>query len=278
MRRFVVPGFVFAMLLVGCADAGRYETRAASAAAEEVALPMAIIDKPGGRAVAEPAQLAYEHEVGVRLPEAEVVPTMQAARRACEARKFGACLVLSVKQSGGSYPDASLTVRAEAKAIEPLIGMAGKGGDVESRHTSAEDLSVVIRDNALLRERLRKQHARLLEFQDGRDLKVEDVIALSEQLSKVEAELEAADRDAANHTRRVETQLLTLNFSPVRSVESRSEVAEAFADTGRVMAASTATVVRVIAALIPVLIALVAGTWLLRLMWRWVQRRKRVEE
>lgn len=239
---------------------------------------MLIIDPPGGRGVAEPAQLAYEHAAGVRLPEERVVPAMQAARQACEARKFGACLVLSVKQSGGPYPDASLTVRAEAKAIEPLIGMAGKGGDVEDRSTSAEDLSVVIRDNTLLRERLRKQHARLLEFQDRRDLKVDDVIALSEQLSKVEAELEAADRDAANHKRRIETQLLTLNFHPVGSVKSRSEVVEAFSDTGRVMATSTAAVVRVIAALIPVLIALVVGIWLLRRMWRFVRRKKRVEE
>lgn len=239
---------------------------------------MLIIDPPGGRGVAEPAQLAYEHAAGVRLPEERVVPAMQAARQACEARKFGACLVLSVKQSGGPYPAASLTVRAEAKAIEPLIGMAGKGGDVEDRSTSAEDLSVVIRDNTLLRERLRKQHARLLEFQDRRDLKVDDVIALSEQLSKVEAELEAADRDAANHKRRIETQLLTLNFHPVGSVKSRSEVVEAFSDTGRVMATSTAAVVRVIAALIPVLVVLVIGLWLLRRMWRWVRRRKRVEE
>lgn len=168
-------------------------------------------------------------------------------------------------------------MRAEAKAIEPLIGIAGKGGDVESRSTSAEDLSVMIRDNTLLRERLRKQHARLLEFQDRRDLKVDDVIALSEQLSKVEAELEAADRDAANHKRRIETQLLTLKFSPVRAVESSSEVAEAFSDTGQVMATSTAAVVRVIAALIPVLAVLVIGIWLLRRMWRWVRRKKQVE-
>lgn len=277
MRRFVVSGCLLAMLAAGCGKTDRYETRAAPAADAGTALPMAIIASPGERSVAEPAQLAYEHEVGVRLPEERVVPAMQAARQACEAGTFGACLVLSVKQSGGSYPDASLTVRAEAKAIEPLIGMAGKGGEIEDRSTSAEDLSVVIRDNTLLRERLRKQHARLLEFQGRRDLKVDDVIALSEQLSKVEAELEAADRDAANHKRRIETQLLTLNVSPVRSVESRSEVAEAFSDTGQVMAASTGAVIRVIAALIPVLITLAIAIWLLRHMWRWIRRKKRVE-
>jgi hypothetical protein len=226
-------------------------------------------------AAAERAMLAYEHEVEIRLDAERIPAQVQALRKDCETSKFGACLVLQVSQSGGRYAQGSITVRADPKAIEPLIASAGKGGEFGDRSTRAEDLAVAVRDNTLLRDRLRKQHARLLEFQGRSDLKVADVIALSEQLSKVEAELEAAERDGATHRRRIETQLLTLEFSPFAREERRSEIAAAFRDSGDVMAASTGGVIRVVSALIPVLLALAVVFWILRRVWRWLRRKKK---
>ncbi len=219
------------------------------------------------------AMLAYEHDVEIRLDAERIPQKVQAVRRACESAKFGACLVLEVRQSGGRYAEGSLTVRAEPKAIEPLIAAAGEGGDIGDRRTHAEDLAVAVRDNTLRQARLRKQHARLLEFQGRSDLKVADMIALSEQISRVESELEAAELLGATHKRRIETQLLTLSFSPRASEEQRSEIVAAFRDSGDVMAASTGAVIRVIAGLIPVLIALVFAIWLLRRVWRWRRRK-----
>lgn len=114
----------------------------------------------------------------------------------------------------------------------------------------------------------------MLEFQGRSDLKVADVIALSEQLSKVEAELEAAEREGAIHKRRIETQLLTIAFSPHVSEAGRSEVAIAFGDTGRVMASSTARVIRIVAGLLPVLLALALAIWVLKRLIRFLRRRK----
>ncbi len=226
----------------------------------------------------EQAMLAYEHEVEIRLDAGKIATKVKAAKQACESGKFGACLVLGVSQSGGRYPRASLRVRAEPEAIEPLIAAAGAGGDIGDRSTRAEDLAVAVRDNTLLRSRLTKQHARLLEFQGRSDLKVADVIALSEQLSKVESELEAAEREGAIHKRRIETQLLTIAFSPHVGEEGRSEVAIAFGDTGRVMASSTAGVIRVAAGLLPVLLALALAIWVLKRLIRFLRRRKVAKE
>lgn len=226
----------------------------------------------------EQAMLAYEHDVEIRMDADKIAPKVKVAKQACETGKFGACLVLGVDQSGGRYPRASLRVRAEPKAIEPLIAAAGEGGDIGDRSTRAEDLAVAVRDNTLLRSRLSKQHARLLEFQGRSDLKVADVIALSEQLSKVEAELEAAEREGAIHKRRIETQLLTIELSPHISETGRSEVAIAFGDSGRVMASSTAGVIRIVAGLLPVLLALALAIWLLRRLIRFLHRRKAAKD
>ncbi len=268
---------VAAALAAGCsADKAQYDMAAAA-----VDLPEANYSTRAPSASAErrpnsgeQAMLAYEHEVEIRLDADTIAPKVKAAKQACETGQFGACLVLGVSQSGGRYPQASLRVRAEPKAIEPLIAAAGAGGDIGDRSTRAEDLAVAVRDNTLLRSRLSKQHARLLEFQGRSDLKVADVIALSEQLSKVEAELEAAEREGAIHKRRIETQLLTIEFSPHISEAGRSEVAIAFRDTGRVMASSTAGVIRVVAGLLPVLLALALAIWVLKRLIRFLRRRK----
>lgn len=234
------------------------------------------ITRPGRSA--EEAMLAYEHDVTVRM-DAERIPVhVKAVRDACERRTHGACLVLAVSENGGRYARASIRVRAEAKAIEPLIKAAGSGGEIADRSTRAEDLSTAVRDNTLRRDRLGKEHARLLEFQGRSDLKVADMIALSEQLSNVESELAQAEREAADQRRRIETQQLSIDFMPPNSEASRNDVAEALRDSGRVMAASTAGVIRVIAALVPVLLVLAAGVWLLRRAWRFLRRRRAARE
>lgn len=231
--------------------------------------------RPDNRSsTAEQAMLAYEHEVEVLTDADSIAAKVKAAKQACETAKFGACLVLRVDQRGGRYARASLRVRAEAKVIEPLIAAAGQGGDLGDRSTRAEDLAVAVRDNTLLQSRLDKQHARLLQFQDRSDLKVADVIALSEQLSKVEAELEAAQCEGAVHKRRIETQLLTIRFMPNVGESGRSEIAMAFADSGHVMASSSAGVIRVVAGLLPVLLALALAIWLLRRLVGFLRRAK----
>ena len=241
-------------------------------------LPQANYSRMQPGRSAEEATLAYEHDVSVRMDAERIPAHVKAVRESCERRTHGACLVLAVSENGGRYARASIRLRAEAKAIEPLIRAAGDGGEIADRSTRAEDLSTEVRDNTLRRDRLAKEHARLLEFQGRGDLKVAEMIALSEQLSNVESELAQAERDAAEHKRRIETQQLSIDFNPPNSEASRSDVAEALRDSGRVMAASTAGVIRVISALVPVLLALVAGVWLLRRAWRFLRRRRAARE
>ena len=85
----------------------------------------------------EQAMLAYEHEVEIRLNADKIAAKVITSKQACESGKFGACLVLEVSQKGGRYPYASLRVRAEPKAVEPLIVTAGEGGDIGERNTRA---------------------------------------------------------------------------------------------------------------------------------------------
>ena len=87
-------------------------------------------------------------------------------------------------------------------------------------------------DNTLMQDRLRKELARLQEFQQRRDLAVADMIALSQRMAEAEAQLQAAEQQGAQHRRRIDTQLLTLHFQPPGSEEGRNEVVQALRDFG----------------------------------------------
>jgi hypothetical protein len=111
----------------------------------------------------------------------------------------------------------------------------------------------------------------LLELQQRRDLAVADLLAISKTLSEIEAGLETAQREGAQHRRRIDTQLVTLEFRPPGGQQGRSEIGRAFSDFGSILAVSIAWMIRAAAALLPLLALLWAGVFL----WRRRRRGKR---
>ena len=214
--------------------------------------------------------LAYEHSVTITLAGRDIAARVNAVQASCIAQKFGDCAVLNVQQQGGEFPSGTVTVRIAPKGVEPLVAQAGTGGEVSSRNLKAEDLAESVRDNALQRSRLEKEHARLLQFQGRPDLAVADMLTLSKQLAEIEAALDGTQREAAQQRHRIDTNLLTLAFQPTGTEAGRSDIGQAFRDSGQILAASTAWLIRAFAFLIPLLMVLAAvlaaRRWRLRLM------------
>lgn len=237
---------------------------------ESAAVPMATLAKReagGSGASADKADLgvllAYEHRVQIRLPGERIAAQAAAVQAACTAAKFGACAVLGMNQSGGDEPSAMVQVRIVPDGVEPLIALAGKGEEISERSIQADDLATAVRNNAMLQDRLQKEHARLLEFQDRKDLKVADVLTLSNRIAEIESQLQGAQQEAAQQQRRISTQLVTLNFQTTRGQESRSEIGDAFRDFGGIVATVIAFLIRAFAVLLPVSVALAALVWVL---------------
>ncbi|MEL1265154.1 DUF4349 domain-containing protein [Pseudoxanthomonas putridarboris] len=239
---------------------------AACAKQESARLPSAslVLNAPQGEF------LAYEHDVEVALAGERIPAALKAAQASCQRKAFGDCVVLHVSQQGGDHPRGVLTVRIVPAGVEPMIASASAGGEVGDRSTHAEDLAEAVRDNTLARTRLQKEQARLLEFQQRRDLSVADMIALSQQLSQVEAKLQLAEQEAAQHQRRIQTQKLTLRFQPPGGQSGRGEIRQAVRDFFATLATGTAWTIRAVAFLIPVLVALA----ILFSLWRRLRRRK----
>ncbi|HDS1039735.1 TPA: DUF4349 domain-containing protein [Stenotrophomonas maltophilia] len=255
--RVLLP--VLLLAVVGCAPQGDRAASASGAAAEAVASP-------------DGAFLAYEHDVQIQLQAEQISPRIQQVAQACQSATFGDCAVLEVDQRSGERPSGEVKVRIAPKGVEPLIGLAGEGGQTQGRNTRAEDLAQQVADTALTKARLEKEHARLLSYQDRKDLKIEDLMAITTRLSEIEAGVEQANKDAAQQRRRIDTQLVTLHFDTTSGQRSRSEIGEALSESGNILSLSVAFLIRAAAALLPVsIVALLVG-WGIR---AWLRRRRR---
>lgn len=258
--------------LAACQQGGQAESmlQSASGAAMAPATADRAMPAPETAEAADDvgAMLAYEHSAGIAIDADAIPERLQSVREACTSRKFGACVVLNVQQSGGDHPSAMLAMRIAPAGVEPMIALASNGARLGSRSTHAEDLAVVVRDNQQMQERLRKELARLQEFQQRRDLAVADMIALSQRMAEAEAQLQAAEQEGAQHQRRIDTQLLTLHFTPPGGQEGRNEVVQAVRDFGRLLSMGTAWTIRAAAFLIPLLLALGLLVFVLRRLRR----------
>ncbi|GAB2494819.1 DUF4349 domain-containing protein [Arenimonas alkanexedens] len=259
-----MSAMLLATVVTGCADQSSQESAMAPASV--------AADGLVGQANAPGNFLAYAHEASVRMSAGDIAGRVAEVRTACMAARYGTCTVLGEQQSSGQWPGGLLQMRAEPKAVEPLVAMAAEGGELAQRSTQAEDLADAVRDNGLRQQRLRIQHERLSEFLSRRDIKAEDLIALSNQLAQIEAELQASEQEAAQQQRRLRTNLLTLRFESSQVTAASSDVGEALRSSLSVLDASVAVLVTVVVAVLPFAVLLLVMGWAVRALLR---RRRR---
>jgi hypothetical protein len=267
MRRPVpLLSCLFLLLALGaCAKHGADAPALAESTAGEGAA-----DRVSGQANRPGSFLAYEHEVTIRMPGSRIAPRVAAVRAACMEERFGACTVLAEEQGAGESPHGRLQVRAAPAAIEKLVAVAADGAEIAQRSTHAEDLAEAVRDNSLRQRRLQVQHAKLVELAERRDAKLDDLLSINQQLSALEAEMQQAEQEAAQQRRRIDTNLLTLQFQSLGVTAETSETRQAFRNLGRIWDNSVAVLVTVVGALLPflgfglVVWAIVAGVLRLR--------------
>ncbi|TWE10994.1 uncharacterized protein DUF4349 [Pseudomonas sp. AG1028] len=247
------------LALVGCSPSGDGRAPAGAALLGETAQPGAF--------------LAYEHSVGIRLPVEQVEPRLAAVREACSSQRFGQCDLLGIEQSQGAYQAASITVRIVPAGVEPMVGFAGDGGELQSRHTRAEDLAQAVSDTEQQRQRLERQRKTLLQYQARTDLSVSDMLAMARELADVEVQLAGNAQQSAQQQRRLTTNLLTLSFStdgePVGRLARIGAAASGMLDNATEGATEA---IRLLGYGIPFVIILFPLALLVRWLWRKASR------
>jgi Domain of unknown function (DUF4349) len=128
--------------------------------------------------------------------------------------------------------------------------------------------------------RLSSHRDRLDEFLQRKDLKVDQVISLSKEISTTQTQIDTLHTQRANLQRRVDTEPLTINISPPIGTYAaqKSPISDAIRLFGSDFRDAIAQVIRFTAAVLPWLVVVLPGVVLLRIFWRaitrWLARRE----
>lgn len=243
------------------------------------AAPLAL-KLEASRRHAEGNTLAYEHTVTVQLPAARIPGRMRDLQAAC-AGKDSACTLLDISlRAERGVPSGTLRLRVAPAAVESLIDIAARDGDVLARSTHAEDLAQPVADTERQLAMLSAHRARLEEFVRNKQLKVEQLIAVSRELSSVQTEIDGLNTQRANLRRRIDTELLSIELSPPYASygAEQTPVRDALHSFGTDFLRAIGQVISFIAMLLPWLVIAVPALILLRVFWRavtrWLTRRE----
>jgi hypothetical protein len=172
-------------------------------------------------------------------------------------------------------------MRLAPSGVETFVSAAAKSGKITGRGTHAEDLAEPVSDTERQLSLLTTHRDRLSELTKDRSLKVDQVIAISKELSSVQTEIETVSNTRANLQRRIDTELLTIELSIpwAENAAQRTSIKDALNAFGTEFTDAIAQVIRFIAALIPWLVVIVPGLIFIRMFWRaigrWLERRER---
>jgi hypothetical protein len=267
--------FVFAFAsLSGCE-----KQPAVSGLAESGTSGMMAMNAPQAPASSRPLRqsdtLAYEHTVAVELSKELLSARLREVEGACVADKTSGCTILEVSlRSNMDLPSGSIRMRLAPGGVDSLIDLASRDGKVTARSTQAEDLAQPVADTEREIALMTLHRDRLAEFMKSKELKVEQLIAVSKELATVQAQLDSLGTQRANLRRRIDTDLLTINMSlPMHAYAAEhSPVMDALRSFGSDFRQAIGQVIGFIAILVPWLVIIVPGIILMRLLWRWISR------
>lgn len=263
--------FLVIFALAGCSSKMENSQFAAAEIHPMAALAPAV---QGGRRQTD--SLAYEHVLSIEMSR-ELLPTrLRELEAACNADRAANCTVLNVALSTNQdLPGGNIRMRLAPGGIEPIITLASKDGEVTSRNTSAEDLAEPVADTERQIALLTLHRDRLTEFMKNKDIKIEQLITVSKELATVQAQLDSSGAQRANLRRRIDTDLLTISLSLPRQdyTSEQTPVADALSSFGSDFREAVSMVIRFFAVLLPWLVVILPGLFLLRLFWQWIGRR-----
>jgi len=284
-----------ALALAACGSERAYDSSPSMAPpAPEMAMKMAEADYAmeesadqgaGSGEAAAQQYIAYMHSIGMRLPVKTIEPTMQAHINACTAAGPAVCVVTNswLNAYSDDESSASLQLRATPDWIEKfLAGVEAEAdaakGEITSRQTTAEDLTVQIIDSdarlkaqILLQERIEK----LLADRPGT---LGELLETQRELARVNGDIDSLKSTLAALRQRVNMSQLSVSYETKRNPVSQgalSPLGDAFGSFFYNLSSAIAAVVTAFAVGLPWLLLLGALLWIwLRLIWPRIRRKK----
>ena len=220
------------------------------------------------RADQEHGTLSREHSVTVEVPETELDVRFQRLADRCKTDSAHHCTVLQSDVSTGRFASGLIKLRIDPGAVEELIAFAVSLGRLEHRSTKVEDLAEAIQDTQSRIEMLTTYRKQLLELRAKAATNVDAAIKIASELSTVQSNLEQANGQAAFQTKRTTTDIVTIRFSVTEQKAFWRPIGESFRDFFGNLSNGISQAITAVAYILPWLLVVIPGLYLVRFLWR----------
>jgi hypothetical protein len=243
----------------------------------------------GGGGVPGVAQMiAYTYSWNFSVPTENMQGLQAAHRKLCDEAGPSNCYVTNSSLDAiGKAEGASgyLSIRATeawVRSFEQSVGEGMKpfGATIYSTGRNSDNLTTQIVDHeARLRSMIAHRDAlqKMIEDKPGR---LADLLEIQQSLAQAQGDIDSRQSVLAALKLRVAMSELTFRYQPEYAAVSNSiwrPITDAFGDFGPAFARTVASIVRFVAAILPVVLIAGAGVWLALIVLRWRSRRRAIK-
>jgi hypothetical protein len=221
--------------------------------------------------------LAETQKIELVTPDAELQKAWESLVTFCASIRCELVSSSITTRAEDSTPTASISLRVVPEDAGKLFAEAEKFGKITQHTTEREDKTTAVIDTEAKIKNLTGFRDNLRNMLGKPSATVKDLVEIQQQLMETQSQLdsETAQRKVlAKETEKIFVQLLLRVPRNASTVSSWSQVANAFRQSGAIVAESTASVITTIVAMIPWLIFILPVFWLVRKLWRRSRRRR----
>jgi hypothetical protein len=215
--------------------------------------------------------IAERHEFEIITPESELQKSWESVVAFCATIQ---CEVISsslTARTGDSIPSGTVSLRVVPEDLTKLLAHIQKLGKIAQHTTEREDKTTAVVDTDAKVKNLTAFRDNLRAMLAKPSVTVKDLIEIHKQLTETQSELdsETANRKIlSNETEKISVRLSFRVKEPRGSARGLALIWDALRESGSDLAESTAFLITVIVTVIPWLIVIVPGLWLLVRTWR----------
>ena len=176
--------------------------------------------------------LALAYKLGLVVPSDQVRPLMESHQEACERAGPDQCQVLGANASaeGDDRATAELNLRATPAWMRVFRTRAEAdakdlGGRVDAAATDSDDLSTQVVDTEAAQRTREAERARLTELMKRRTSNLQDTLAVEQEITRVQGEMDQASSELAAMKTRVAMQTVTVSYASPAVASPRGDAA-----------------------------------------------------
>ena len=249
-----------------------------SAGCRKAALSVATDQAVGTSLIASAASqrfIAERHRLEIITSESDLQKSWESAIAFCATIQ---CEVTSsgiTARTSYSVPSGHMSVRVVPEDLGKLLADLQKLGRIAQHTTEREDKTAMVVDTDARIKNLTTFRDNLRTMLTKPSATVNDLVEIQKQLTDTQSELdsEAAQRKVLSN----ETEKIAVEISfrvETSSGSGFAQIRDALREAGSVLADSTSSLITTIVAVIPWLVLIVPGVWLLIKAWRGLKLRR----